>query len=135
MNILQNLEKKDYRKRNISEQRDLLEAIFFGLIKASIIPSVFINEHGKPNQESCTRFLEGKPTSTEHDINSRTSSNTYVLQHDVPQSIAGSFRKLKNSLNEKNHLSEEAIVKFAFLSNAYTLMEVMDWMNNFLNDE
>lgn len=114
---------QDYRKMNLNVQRDLLEAIFKAL--NSPIPCLHDSffdstKKNKPNLESCTRFMEDRDT------------NGHKLNKAVPQSIKSAFRKLKESTSEYSHLSEEAILKLPFLANTFLLMEILEWLPDFV---
>src|SRR5690554_31401 len=123
--IIESLNSNDYRKKNMNVQRDLFEAIMKSLNNPiPCIPSSFF-KNGAPVQEWCTRYMEDRPTrdgnQTEHKINL-----------PIPQSIKASFRKLKESTNEYSHLSDETIVKTPFLANTFLLMEILEWLPEFV---
>lgn len=121
---------KDYRKININLQRDLLEAILISLNNPiPCIPSELFKTDGNPNHEWCSRFLEGRPT---RDAN----SEEHRISHNIPKVIQAAFRKLKESTNELSHLPEEVEVnvKTPFLANTFLLMEILEWLPNFAQD-
>lgn len=114
---------QDYRKKNLTVQRDLLEAIFKSLNNpVPCIPTVFfdVTKKNKPNLESCTRFMEDR------------DSSGHKLNKAVPQSIKSSFRKLKECTSEYSHLADEVELKLPFLSNTFLLMEILEWLPNFV---
>lgn len=121
--IITALENKDYSKKNLTVQRDLLEAIFKSL-NSSIpcLPNVFFDvvRNNKPNLEHCTKFIEQREV------------NGQRLQFPVSQSIKSSFRKVKESTNEYSHLAEETELKLPFLSNTFLLLEILEWLPNFV---
>ena len=113
----------DYRKMNLNIQRDLLEAIYKSLNNP--IPCIHVSffdntRNNKPNLEWCTRFMEDRDT------------NGHKLNKAVPQSIKSAFRKLKESTSEYSHLSEEVELKLPFLSNTFLLMEILEWLPDFI---
>lgn len=121
--IITALSNEDYAKKNLNVQRDLLEAIFKSLNNpVPCIPTAFFDatKKSKPNLESCTRFMEDR------------DSNGHKLNKAVPQSIKSAFRKLKESTSEYSHLSDEAILKIPFLSNTFLLMEILEWLPDFV---
>ncbi len=121
--IINALQNQDYAKKNLNVQRDLLEAIYKTLnnpipcIHNSFFDST---KNNKPNLEWCTRFLEDREI------------KGHKLNKAVPQSIKSAFRKLKESTSEYSHLSEEAILKLPFLSNTFLLMEILEWLPDFV---
>lgn len=116
---------RDFRKKNMNVQRDLLEAIFKSLNSPiPCIPSTFFNQNGSPVLGWCTRFLEDRPTNDGKGV-------SYKLNLPVPQSIKSAFRKLKESTNEYSHLSDEVVVKIPFLANTFLLMEILEWLPEF----
>lgn len=121
--IITALSNEDYAKKNLNVQRDLLEAIFKSLNNpVPCIPTAFFDatKKSKPNLESCTRFMEDR------------DSYGYKLNKAVPQSIKSAFRKLKESTSEYSHLSDEVILKLPFLSNTFLLMEILEWLPDFV---
>lgn len=121
--IITAYENQDYRKKNLTVQRDLLEAIFKSLNNpVPCIPTVFfdVRKKNNPNLESCTRFMEDR------------DSSGHKLNKAVPQSIKSAFRKLKESTSEYSHLSDEVKLKIPFLANTFLLMEVLEWLPNFV---
>lgn len=121
--IITAYENRDYRKMNLNVQRDLLEAIFKSLNNpVPCIPTLFFDatKKNKPILELCTRFLEDRET------------NGHKLNKAVPQSIKSAFRKLKESTSEYSHLSEEVELKIPFLANTFLLMEILEWLPNFV---
>lgn len=111
---------KEYRKRNITIQRDLLEAIFISLNELTCIPNEFINTNGLPNQENCTKFIENR------------RPKGHALNNYISKNIAGAFRKLKESTNAYSHLKDEDIVKLPFLANTFLLLEILEWLPTFV---
>jgi hypothetical protein len=120
-------EMKDFRKKNINVQRDLLEAIFLSLGNNPIpcIPEQLFHPNGKPILGLCTKFLEDRNTRT-------NQGDEFKLNKAVPQNIKSALRKLKESTSGYSHLSEEDIVKTPFLANMFLLMEVLEWLPEFV---
>lgn len=121
--IITALQNNDFAKKNLNVQRDLLEVIYKTLNSPiPCIPSSFFDntKNNKPNLEWCTRFLEDR------DVNGNK------LNKYVPQSIKSAFRKLKESTSEYSHLSEETILKLPFKSNTFLLMEILEWLPDFI---
>jgi hypothetical protein len=119
--IIEAFNAKDFRKKNLNVQRDLFEAIFMSLNSPiPCIPDELFHTNGKPNQASCTRFMEDKDT------------NGHKLNKSVPPDIKSAFRKLKESTNKYSHLSDETIVKIPFLANTFLLMEILEWLPSFV---
>ena len=120
LEIIEAFKTNDFRKKNMNVQRDLMEAILITLHDPiPCIPKELFNDHGLPNQEWCTRFLEGRDVSG-HNVNK-----------SIPQVIKSAFRKLKESTNGYSHLSEEDTVKIPFLANTFLLMEILEWLPEF----
>lgn len=123
IDVITAYQNRDYRKMNLNVQRDLLEAIFKSLNNpVPCIPTLFFDatKKNKPILELCTRFLEDRET------------NGRKLNKAVPQSIKSAFRKLKESTSEYSHLSEEVELKIPFLANTFLLMEILEWLPNFV---
>lgn len=125
--VIKNLESKNYAKKNLTTQRDLLEAIFQSLNNPiPCIPNSFFDctKSNKPNLEWCTMFLEDRDT---RDANQQT----FRLNKNINKSIKAAIRKVKESTNEFSHLKEEDVVKYPFLSNSYLLFEILIWLPQF----
>jgi hypothetical protein len=125
IDIISAYQNQDYRKKNITVQRDLLEAIFKSL--NTPIPCLHesffeVRQNNKPNLEWCVRFMEDRDT------------NGHKLNKAIPQSIKSSFRKLKESTSEYSHLADETEIKIPFLSNTFLLMEVLEWLPKFVQN-
>lgn len=126
LDVLQSLDKGDFRKKNMTPMRDFLEAIYHGLMGIGCIPNSFLNTDGNPNLEWCTRYMEERPTND-------ADNNPWTLQHSVPQEIKSIFRKLKESTSAFSHLQDTDIIKAPFLANAYSLFELLEWLPTFYN--
>jgi hypothetical protein len=124
--IIQAYETNDFRKKNINVQRDLLEAIYMGLNNPiPCIPNTLFNNNDKPVLEWCTIFME--------DRNTRDAlGNSHKLNKLVPTDIKAAFRKLKESTSGFSHLSDEDIVKTPFLANMFLVMEILEWLPEFV---
>lgn len=123
IDIITAYQNQDYRKKNITVQRDLLEAIFKSLNNPipCIIDSFFdATKKHKPNLENCTKYIEN------------INVNGHKLNLPVPQIIKSAFRKLKESTSEYSHLSDEVELKIPFLANTFLLMEVLEWLPDFI---
>ena len=124
--IIQAFESNDYRKKNINVQRDLLEAIYIGLNNPiPCIPNALLNNNGKPVLEWCTIFMEDRNTRD-------AQGNSHKLNKLVPTDIKAAFRKLKESTSRLSHLDDEVIVKLPFSSNTLLLLEVLEWLPEFV---
>lgn len=120
------LENEDYKKKNLTTVRDILESIFLCFIeKYQIIPKTFKNQNGKPNLEWCTLFLEGKRT-----IDAKGIGHT--IDFNIPKYIPSSIRYIKEITSMYSHLSENAIVKTSFISASYSMLEVIEWLPSFI---
>lgn len=129
VDIIQNIEDKNFAKKNLTTQRDLLEAIFKTLNNPiPCIPNSFFNSlmNDKPNLEWCVMFLENRETRDAKGL-------SYKLNKNINKSIKAAFRKLKESTNEFSHLKEEDIVKYPFISNSFLLFEILNWLPVFAN--
>jgi len=127
--MLINLQNKNFHKKNLTVQRDLLEAIFKCLNDPiPCIPNTFFDarQKGKPNQEWCTLFLEGRNTRD-------GKGNIKKLDKNISKEITSSFRKLKESVNKYAHLSDEQVLKTPFITNTYLLMEILIWLPKFVD--
>lgn len=123
IDILNAYQKKDFAKKNLNTQRDLLEAIFQSLNNPiPCINDTFFDtkQKNKPNLEWCVRFIEGREI------------NGFRLNKDVSQIIKSAFRKVKESTSEYSHLSDEVALKIPFLSNTFLLLEILEWLPNFV---
>ena len=131
MELLICIKEKNYKKKNLTIQRDLLEAIYLGLIQnIEFIPEEFINAKGKPNQEWCTMYIEGRkviqrPTDVGFELNNRNF---------IPQNYKSIFRKLKESTNQYSHVDENEFLKYPFLTNTFGLLELIDWLPGFIDE-
>ncbi|MEJ4088317.1 hypothetical protein [Galbibacter orientalis] len=123
--IVESLRQKDYRKVNLNVQRDLLEAIFISLNNPiPCIPDSLFNK-GAPRHEWCTRYMEDRHTKD-------GNNKEHKLNKSIPQNIKSAFRKLKESTNGYSHLSDSDIVKIPFLANTFLLMEILEWLPEFV---
>lgn len=124
IDILKSYENEDYRKKNVTVQRDLLEAIWKSLNNPiPCIPSNFFDSRfdDKPNHEWCTLFMEGKRV-----------SNQYQINNYAPKEIGASFRILKESTNKLSHLADEEIVKRDFKTNTQLLLNILEWLPEYV---
>ncbi|MBR9845299.1 MAG: hypothetical protein GYB35_03915 [Algicola sp.] len=123
IDILSSLENQDFRKKNFSVMRDLFEASLIGLISIGCIPAVFLNQYGLPNHEWCAIYLEERDT--------RLPDNSiHKIQHQVPKANRAMVRKLKESLSKHQHLGDNEILKYEFLSNSNLMLEYLIWLAN-----
>lgn len=129
IDIILNVENKNYSKKNLTTQRDLLEAIFKSLNSPiPCLPNSFFDQvrGNKPNLELCVMFLEDRDTRD-------TNGNYHKLNKNINKSIKSAIRKVKESTNEFSHLKEEDIVKYPFLSNSFLLFEILTWLPDFID--
>ena len=130
VDIIQNIDNNNFSKKNLTTQRDLLEAIFKSLNDPiPCIPNTFFTPamNHKPNLEWCTMFLEDRET---RDANKQT----FKLDKNITRSIKSAIRKVKESTNEFSHLKEEDVVKYPFLSNSFLLFEILIWLPEFVQE-
>lgn len=130
VDIIQNIEDKNFAKKNLTTQRDLLEAIFKALNNPiPCIPNSFFTPamNNKPNLEWCTMFLDNRET---RDANRQT----FKLNKNINRSITAAIRKVKESTNEFSHLNENDIVKYPFLTNSFLLFEILIWLPDFVQE-
>ena len=121
IDVLISIENQDFRKKNFSVLRDLFEASLLGLISIGCIPSAFLNNYGLPNHEWCAIYLEERET--------RLPDNSiHKINHSIPKANRAMIRKLKESLSENQHLGENEILKYEFLSNSNLMMEYLIWL-------
>lgn len=128
IDIITNMEIKNYAKKNLTTQRDILEAIFKSLNNPiPCLPDSFfdLTKNNKPNLEWCTMFIEDRDT---RDGNGQT----FKLNKNINRSIKSAMRKIKESTNEFSHLKEEDIVMYPFISNAFLLFEILIWLPEFV---
>ena len=130
IDVIQNLENKNFAKKNINTQRDLLEAIFKCLNNPiPSLPNIFFDEMkgNKPDLEKCVIFLEDRDTKDKN-------GNYHKLNKNINKSIKSAIRKVKESGNEFSHLKDEDIVKYPFLSNSFLLFEILIWLPEFVEE-
>lgn len=122
------LEDENYKKKNLNVVRDVLESIFLALINNyKIIPLSFKNVNNKPNLEWCTRYLEGKPTNDARGVQ-------HILEIGIPSHIQFNLRYIKNMSSGFSHLNENAEIKNAFVSTSYSVLEVLEWLPEFVDE-
>ena len=122
IDIITSYQNQDYRKKNVTVQRDLLEAIYKSLNN----PIPFLHEsffdvrkNNKPNLEWCTRYVEGRDT------------NGYKTSLLISLKIKAAFRIVVETTNEYSHLSDEIELKIPFLTNTFLLFEILTWLPEF----
>ena len=128
IDIIQNLEAKDYAKKNLTTQRDLLEAIFKSLNNPiPCIPNSFFNslQNNRPNLAWCVMFFEDR-----RDVKD-ANGQLHKLNKKIDESIKAAFKKVKESTSEFSHLKEEDIVKYPYISNTFLLFEILTWLPEF----
>ncbi len=118
-------QKKDFRKKNLNIQRDILEACFLALNNPlTVLPPQLFTKDGKPIMEHCTLFLESR----------RINGKNCAINYEIPKPIPPAIRKVKDSSSEYSHLSDEEIIKHPFLSNFYLIFEIFDWLRDFRDE-
>lgn len=130
IDVIHNIENKNFAKKNINTQRDLLEVIFKSLNNPiPCIPNGFYNPsyNNKPNLEWCIMFLEDRETKD-------SNGQSFKLNKNISKNIKSSLRKVKESTNEFSHLKEEDIVKYPFLANSFLLFEILIWLPEFVEE-
>jgi hypothetical protein len=129
IDILLNLKNEDFKKKNITVQRDLLEAIFKSLNNpVPCIPNNFFDSriNNKPNQEWCTLFFEGRQVIDQ--------GVAYTIDKIIPKDISSAIRRIKESVNRYSHLSDDDVLKTPFLSNTFLLLELLEWIPIFVQE-
>lgn len=126
--IIECYENQDFRKKNLTILRDLLEAIFKSLGTQSIpcIPRVFFNEDGRPKLGLCARYM--------NDIDVDIKGRKLRLNKEVPKNIGWIFNKLKESTSAYSHLKDEDYARIPYLSNMFLLFELLEWLPTFVNN-
>lgn len=124
VDILTSLENGDFRKKNFGVMRDLFEASLLGLIQIGCIPTTFINQYGNPNHEWCAIYLEERDTRI-------LDGSTFKIPHSISKANRSMVRKLKESLSEHQHLGDNDVLKYEFLSSSHLLMEYLIWIAQF----
>ena len=130
IDVIHNIENKNFAKKNINTHRDLLEVIFKSLNNPiPCIPNGFYNPsyNNKPNLEWCIMFLEDRETKD-------SNGQSFKLNKNISKNIKSSLRKVKESTNEFSHLKEEDIVKYPFLANSFLLFEILIWLPEFVEE-
>tara|TARA_R110000851_G_scaffold256188_1_gene408604 strand:+ start:14182 stop:15066 length:885 start_codon:yes stop_codon:yes gene_type:complete len=125
INMLSSFRQDDFKKANLNDQRDLLESLFLDLHDPIPCIPLFCFPNGRPNQEWCTRFLEGYETSNFMGASAKLDKN-------IPRNIQATFRKIKESTNGYSHLTEDEIVKTPFIANIYGFVEILEWLPKFV---
>lgn len=120
------LENNDFRKKNLNTLRDLLEAIYLGLINQSKIPQVLLKPGGLPNLEWCTLFFEGR--SVKYDSNDQNKQVS--ISKRIPRDMQCNFRKLKDGASAYSHLNDTEMLKYPYLATIYALLDLLVWLSN-----
>lgn len=131
IDVIQNVENKNFAKKNINTQRDLLEAIFKCLNNPiPCIPNSFFNplQSNKPNLAWCVMYIEDRREVRDN------NGQLHKLNKQINESIKAAFKKLKESSSEFSHLKEEEIVKYPFLANSFLLFEILIWLPEFVEE-
>ena len=130
LEMLTCLENQDYRKKNLNTIRDLLESFFLTLINNyTCIPESFLKKDNQPNLEWCTIYLEGRNTLDGNKI----EHNISKLNLSIPENISSAIRYVKTISCSYSHLNEDEFVKNSFISAAYAMLEILDWLPGFIN--
>ncbi|RLD84401.1 MAG: hypothetical protein DRJ10_01295 [Bacteroidetes bacterium] len=128
--ILACLEMNDYKKKNLNTIRDLLEAIFLTLTyEYECIPESFINNRGNPNHQWCSLFFAGV------NVDLRDGSGkTFKIPFKIPSNISSSITYIKEMSNGFSHINDHDIVKNAYISSTYSILEVLEWLPGFIDE-
>ena len=119
---------KDYRKKNVPVLRDLFEAVLKSLNNPlPVIPDALFKDDGSPNLAHCVRFLEGRDTTA-------ADGSTHLFNKSLPVGIQTILRKLKEDTSEYSHLNDNEIIKYEFLSNAYSMLELLVYIPKFAQE-
>ncbi|QOD60673.1 hypothetical protein H9I45_15235 [Polaribacter haliotis] len=129
LDILINYMNGDCRKKNVTVQRDLLEAILKSLNNPiPYLKNEFFDErqNGRPNLENCVKYIEDKRIFIQR-VEFRTDKR-------IKQTIQSAFRILKESTSELSHLNDNEIVKYPFLNNTFLLLQILIWLPGFVDE-
>tara|TARA_R110002126_G_scaffold208042_2_gene354994 strand:- start:12056 stop:12982 length:927 start_codon:yes stop_codon:yes gene_type:complete len=129
LDILINYMDGDYLKKNVTVQRDLLEAIFKSLNHPiPYLKNEFFDDrqNGRPNLENCVKLVEGR----------RVYIRNVEFSSDkrIKKTIQSAFRILKESTSELSHLNDNEIVKYPFLNNTFLLLQILIWLPEFVEE-
>lgn len=126
--LLKCLRDEDYKKKNLTIVRDLLEIVYESLLyNYDCIPLAFAHGRGNPNLSKCTRYLSNRPTNADNGI-------SYRIPYNVIGHISWSLAYVKEIGSEFSHLSDDAILKNPFISAAHAMLEVLEWLPGFIKD-
>ncbi|WP_127136845.1 hypothetical protein [Flagellimonas oceanensis] len=129
MDIIKCHKANDFRKKNINNQRGLLELIFKSLNDPiPCIPDEFFNplQDNRPNLEWCCIYMENR------NVRDPISRNTFTCPVTIDQEIKPVFRKIMVSVNKYSHDNENEIAKVPFNSNMHALLELLGWLPAFV---
>ncbi len=128
LDIIQNYNDRDFRKKNINVQRDLLEVILKSLNHPiPFIPNDFFDDtkNNKPNLKWCSIFFGNGNVKLPDGSFERSPVK-------IDEEIGSIIRKLTSSTNVLSHDNEEEIVAAPFSSNMYLLIEILEWLPGFV---
>ena len=129
LDVLINYMNGDCRKKNVTVQRDLLEAIFKSLNNPiPYLKNEFFDDrqNGRANLENCVKYIEGKRFFIQR-VEFRTDKT-------IKPKIHAAFRILKESTSELSHLNDNEIVKYPFLNNTFLLLQILIWLPEFVDE-
>jgi hypothetical protein len=130
-NLVQRLENKNFDKDGFNVGREILEEIFLSLINNfACIPNECLKVDGRPNLQHCAIFMGSIGTSKDLKI----SEIPYPNAFDIPNHIGWTFGYLKENLSELSHSYDYGWNKYAFISAANGILEILAWMPKFIED-
>lgn len=131
LNLVKRIENKDYDKAGFNVGREILEEIFLTLINNyDCIPEECLKTDGRPNLAHCAIFMGSLGASKDLII----SGNTYPNAFNVPTHIGWTFGYLKEILSELSHAYSYDFNKYAFISAANGILEILAWLPQFIKE-
>ena len=131
LNLVNRLETKKYDKDGFNVGREILEEIFLTLINNyDCIPEICIKTDRRPNLAYCAIFM-GSLGPTKDLV---VASTSYPNVFDIPNHIGWTFGYLKENLSELSHTYNYDFNKYAFISAANGILEILAWLPNFIEE-
>lgn len=125
------LENKNYDKDGFNIGREILEEIFLSLINNyNCIPKECLKSDGRPNLAYCSMFMGSRGANFILDVGGIPFPNYF----DIPNHISWTFGYLKENLSELSHTYTHSYNKYAFISAANGVLEILAWLPKFIED-